>query len=154
MLYYIPLHVGDCCDQNDGGSVDATTLYASIAVVMLLIIVVIAIVIGFQCVRQIMHHRKEQRDLAADDEYVKNSVVIVSDNQSLTVFCFILESFTWCLNNQDHIPYCIKVPNHTFILTNLYNKDFIRECLCLVCNACTCILYYTSRYVCVHLLIA
>lgn len=62
------MFVGDCCEETSGSSVDTTTLYASITVVMVLIIVVIAFVVGFQCIRQIMHHRKEQRELAADDE--------------------------------------------------------------------------------------
>ena len=67
-FYHAIFGVGTCCDTDSGSSVDTTTLYTSIAVVMLLIIVVIAFVIGFQCVRQIIHHRKEQRELAADDE--------------------------------------------------------------------------------------
>lgn len=68
MLLYVMFGVGRCCTSDSGDSVDTTTLYASIAVVMLLIIVVIAFVIGFQCVRQIIQHRKEERELAADDE--------------------------------------------------------------------------------------
>lgn len=66
-LCYAQIFLGDCCTEESENSLNSATLYASIAVVLLLIIIVIASVMGFQCVRQIMHHRKEQRELADDE---------------------------------------------------------------------------------------
>ena len=61
---------GNCSEENcseESGPPDSTTLYAAIIVVVLLIVFVVIFVIGFQCVRQIIHHHKELKE-EADDE--------------------------------------------------------------------------------------
>ncbi|XP_065888443.1 tyrosine-protein kinase RYK-like [Dysidea avara] len=47
---------------------DSTTLYAAITVVVLLIVFVVVFVIGFQCVRQLIQHHNEQKELDAEDD--------------------------------------------------------------------------------------
>ncbi|XP_065888447.1 uncharacterized protein [Dysidea avara] len=62
-----------CSEENSPP--DSTTLYAAITVVVLLIVFVVVFVIGFQCVRRLIQHHKEQKELDAEDEKSGNADV-------------------------------------------------------------------------------